>query len=91
MLEIRHSGWEPLNIIIRLLYKCLGCDTGGRGQRTKVKEVVRQKDSGWFVGCLLNVPATCWCISGMELLNFTYCHTEIEVADQTLSNPVTVY
>ena len=47
---------------------------------------------------LLNVPATCWCISGTGLLNVLAtclcisgtdlysckcCHTEIEVADQT--------
>ena len=37
-----------------------------------------------FVGWLLNVPATCECISGTDLLRqFTCCHTEIEVADQT--------
>ena len=33
-----------------------------------------------FVGWLLNVPAICECI-GLD--NFTCCHTEIEVADQT--------
>ena len=38
---------------------------------------------GWLVGWLLNVPATCECISGTYLLNFTCCHTEIEVVDQT--------
>ena len=32
---------------------------------------------------LLNVPATCKCISGTDLLNFTCCHNEIEVADQS--------
>ena len=32
---------------------------------------------------LLNVPATCQCISGTDLLIFTCCHTEIEVADPT--------
>ena len=36
-----------------------------------------------FVGWLLNVPATCECISGTDLLNFTCYHTDIEVADQT--------
>ena len=36
-----------------------------------------------FVGWLLNVPATCECISGTDLLNLTCCHTEIEVAGQT--------
>ena len=36
-----------------------------------------------FVGWLFSVPATCECISGTDLLNFTCCHTEIEVADQT--------
>ena len=33
---------------------------------------------------LPNVPATFKCISGSDLLNFTCCHTEIEVADQTV-------
>ena len=36
-----------------------------------------------LVGWLLNVPATCECISGTDLLNFTCCQTEIEVADPT--------
>ena len=38
------------------------------------------------VSWLPNVPATCECISGTDLLrsgNFTCCHTDIEVADQT--------
>ena len=33
---------------------------------------------------LVNVPATCWCISGRICTHsFTCCHTETEVADQT--------
>ena len=36
-----------------------------------------------LVACLLDVPATCQCISGTDLFNCTCCHTEIEVADQT--------
>ena len=37
-----------------------------------------------FVDWSRNVPATCECISGTDLLdNFTCCHTEIEVADPT--------
>ena len=39
---------------------------------------------GVVVGWLLYVPATCLCISEMDLLNFTCCHSETEVADQTL-------
>ena len=40
---------------------------------------------GWFVGCLLNVPATGYSVSQGRICsdNFTCCHTEIEVADQT--------
>ena len=34
-----------------------------------------------FVSWLLNVPATCQCISGTDLLMFSCCHTETEVAD----------
>ena len=30
-----------------------------------------------IVGWLLNVPATCECISGTDLHNFTCCHTEM--------------
>ena len=42
------------------------------------------EDKGLFVSWLLNVPATCQCISGTDLLrHFTCCHTEIEVADPT--------
>ena len=38
------------------------------------------RDACW----LLNVPATCYCISGTDLFRqFTCCHTEIEAADQT--------
>ena len=42
-----------------------------------------------LVACLLNVPATCYCISGRDLpriflIYFFSWHTEIEVADQTL-------
>ena len=33
----------------------------------------------------LNVLATCWCISGTDLLNCTCCHTEIEVANQYIT------
>ena len=37
---------------------------------------------GWFVGWLLNVPATSQGRICSD--NFTCCHTEIEVADQTV-------
>ena len=49
--------------------------------------------SALLVFGLLNVLATCQCISGMDLLGqFYVCHTEIEVADQTFpSHTVTVY
>ena len=37
-----------------------------------------------FIGWLLNVPATCLCISGSNLLrNCTCYHTELKVADKT--------
>ena len=38
-----------------------------------------------LVGWLLNVPATCYSVSPGRICsdNFTCCHTEIEVADQT--------
>ena len=39
---------------------------------------------GFFVCWLLNIPATCKCISWTDLLRqFTCCHTEIEAAHQT--------
>ena len=39
---------------------------------------------GLFVCWLLNVPATCECISGTICSdNLTCCHTEIKAADQT--------
>ena len=49
-------------------------------------DVVCSRLSVEVVACwLLNVPATCVCISGTDLLRqFTCCHTEIEAADQTV-------
>ena len=38
-----------------------------------------------FVACLLNVLATCWCISWTDLLKQLCCHTELEVADESIS------
>ena len=50
-------------------------------KRTKRKE---KREVCLLVGWLLNVPATCECISGTDLLgHFTCCHTEIEIADPT--------
>ena len=40
-----------------------------------------------FVDWLLNIPATCECISGTDLLNLTCCHTEKEVACPSLTWP----
>ena len=51
--------------------------------RVKVISKVKSRMKGLFVGCLLNAPATCECISGTDLLNFKCCHTEVEFADQT--------
>ena len=52
------------------------CDEMRERERERERELV-----GW----LLNVPVTCECISGTDLHNFTCCHTEIEVADQTFN------
>ena len=39
----------------------------------------------WYTVCwLLKVPATCKRISGTDLHNFTCCHNEIQLADQTI-------
>ena len=43
-----------------------------------------RRGGGLLVCWLLNVPATCECISGTDLpRHFTCCHTEKEVADPT--------
>ena len=44
-----------------------------------------ESGGGLFVGWLLNVPATCQCVSQERICsdNFTCCHTEIEAADPT--------
>ena len=55
-----------------------GVGVGGGGGRERERERERE-----IVCWLLNVPETCSCISGMDVLNFTCCHTEIEVADET--------
>ena len=54
------------------------------GVRTHVNFKGKIPSTGGSEDCwLLNVPATCECISGTDLLNFDCCHTEIEVADPT--------
>ena len=67
----------------------------GRGHNTLAKgpNKIRGTTKFWERTCgsgggggscwLLNVPATCECISGTDLLSFTCCHTETEVADPT--------
>ena len=57
---------------------CFLCwEKRGRGDSWDVRESL-------LVGWLLNVPATCKCISGTDLLGqVTCCHNVIEVADQT--------
>ena len=63
MLEIHHSGWEP----------SLCCSHGLKIQ-TSVTSPIRynlccpSNRRGLFVGWLLNVSATCQCISGTDLL-----------------------
>ena len=47
------------------------------------KEILNITNFTIVVCRLLTAPAICKCISGTDLLNFTCCHTEIEVADQT--------
>ena len=46
-----------------------------------------------FVGCLLNVPATCECISGTDLLRQVYVlpHWDTNCRPNFSSHPVTVY
>ena len=48
-------------------------------------EEEKQKSTALFVCWLLNVPATSYSVSQGRICsdNFTCCHTEIEVADQT--------
>ena len=46
---------------------------------------------GRHYGHLHNIPATCKCISGTDLLNFTCCHTDRSCRPNCPSHPVTVY
>ena len=46
-----------------------GWGGGGGGER---EGVYVWEEGGLFVGCLLNVPATCECISGTDLLRQFY-------------------
>ena len=48
---------------------------------------------GLFVGCLLNVPETCECMSGTDLLRQFYMlpHRDRSCGPNFLSHPVTVY
>ena len=52
-----------------------------RKRKMTKKKRPRRKEE--FVCWLLNVPATCECISGTDLLKFTCYHIEIQVADPT--------
>ena len=47
----------------------------------------------WLLACLLNVPATCECISGTDLLRQFYVlpHWERSCRSNFLPHPVTVY
>ena len=47
----------------------------------------------WLLACLLNVSATCKCISGMDLLRQLYIlpHWDRSCRSNILSHPVTVY
>ena len=55
-------------------------------ERAREKERERERErerESFFVVWLLQVLATCLCISGTYLQdNFTWCHTEKEVTDQ---------
>ena len=64
-------------------------ETESRKEADRKKSRERKVDAteklNTIVVCgLPNVPATCKCISGLDLLSFTCCHTEIEAADPTL-------
>ena len=56
-----------------------------KNRKFEEEEGMEGGGGGLFVCWLFNVPATGECISGTDLLrsNYTCCHTEIEVADQT--------
>ena len=60
---------------------------GRQADRQAGRQADRQTDKQteqMFVSRLPNVPATCKCISGTDLLRqFTCYHNEVEVADQT--------
>ena len=51
-------------------------------ERQRRRETDTEKEEVVAVCCVLNVPATCECISGTDFLNFTCCHTEKEVEDK---------
>ena len=64
--------------------------------RRKKKRRWQNQSVGYCCCCccwwlVLNIPATCWCISGTSLLSFTSCHAETEVADQTCCLPQSQY
>ena len=53
-------------------------------EREQQRKARKTKENVTRIRWLLNVRATCWCISGTDLFSpFTYCHAAIEAADQT--------
>ena len=49
--------------------------------------------AGWFLACLLNVPATCYCISGTDLVRQVYVlpHRDRSGTSNFLTHLFTVY
>ena len=58
---------------------------------TYYRSVLQKK--GWLLACLLNIPATCECISGTDLLRQFYVlpHWDRSSRSNFPSHPVTVY
>ena len=78
-----HAGENVLDLCLRLCVSA--AERAHRCECVCCSRTIQAKVC-WLLACLLNVPVTCYCISGTDLLRqlgYTRCHTEIEVADPT--------
>ena len=90
-------------LLINNKYVLVFCDLeeegggGGGGQEEQEEEDQQQrkkkKKKNVVVYWLLNVPATCWCISGTDVLRQSYMlpHWDRSCRSNLLSHRVTVY
>ena len=93
ILRLDSKPWPSPQSSFRLSSRQEGLEGGGGGKGWCGCSVGIRGGGGLFVCWLLNVPATCECISGTDLLRQVYVlpHWDRSCRSNFLSHPVTVY